>query len=193
MEASQTSVKNMETKKDIRKRVLEARKAMTKKEWEEKSDSICEKVTSHPFFLESEEIYSYIDYRNEVGTRAIIEKAWQMGKRVAVPKTDEATMSFYYIDSFDDVLPGNWNILEPKTDKPADGKNVCVIMPGSVFDRNRNRIGYGKGYYDRYLSNHPGHVTIALAFELQVLDEIPSEEFDIKPQCVMTEEKIYAE
>ena len=183
----------METKKDIRKRVLEARKAITKKEWEEKSDCICEKVTSHPFFLESDEIYSYMDYRSEVGTKKIIEKAWKMGKRVAIPKTDGDKMSFYYIHSFDDVLPGNWNILEPKTDEPAEGKNVCVIMPGSVFDRKRNRIGYGKGYYDKYLSEHSGYVTIALAFELQMLDEIPSEEFDIKPQCIMTEEKIYAE
>lgn len=181
----------METKKDIRKRVLELRNAMTEKEWEEKSYKIYKNLTSHPFFLESKEIYVYIDFRKEVGTRKIIESAWKDGKRVAVPKIEGKKMTFYYIQSWKDVEKGHWGIEEPQTGILAEAEDACVIMPGSVFDWNRNRIGYGGGYYDTYLETRPKCRTIAIAYEFQVLKEIPTEEYDIKPQCIITEEKIY--
>ena len=181
----------MEAKKDIRKRVLELRNAMTEMEWEEKSYQIYKNLTSHPFFLESKEIYVYIDFRKEVGTREIIESAWRDGKRVAVPKIEGKKMNFYYIQSWKDVEKGHWGIKEPQTNMLAEADEPCMIMPGSVFDLNRNRIGYGGGFYDTYLESHSKCRTIALAFEFQVLKEIPTEEYDIKPQCIITEEKIY--
>lgn len=182
----------MEAKKDIRRCVLEIRNSLTKKEWEEKSLVIYDKLISHPFFLESEEIYCYIDFRNEVGTKKIIETAWDMNKKVAVPKTEEKQMNFYYIHSWEELEEGRWGILEPKNGQLAEGKNVCVVLPGSVFDKNRNRIGYGRGYYDSYLEQHADYKKIAIAFELQILDEIPTEMHDVKPQCIITEETIYA-
>lgn len=180
----------METKVDIRKRVLKKRMELSQKEWEEKSKTITEKLISHPDFLEAEEIYCYVDFRKEVSTKQIIETAWNFHKKVAVPKTVE-DMKFYYISSWEDVSPGNWGILEPITQVRAEGKNVCVIMPGAVFDFEKNRIGYGKGYYDTYLHLHPAYKTVALAFELQMLDNIPAEEHDICPQMIITEEHTY--
>ena len=182
----------MEAKQDIRKHVLAVRNALTMEEWNEKSMQIFSKIIAHPFFLESEEIYCYIDFRNEVGTRRLIETAWKIHKKVAVPKIEGNEMQFYYIDSWDDVSVGRWGILEPSNARLAEGKSVLVIMPGSVFDINLNRIGYGGGYYDKYLSKHDEYTSIALAFEFQIFDSIPTEIYDIKPQCVITEEKIYA-
>jgi len=180
----------MEAKKDIRKRVLEKRCMLSKEEWEGKTNKIYEEIISHPFFLKAEEVYCYIDFRNEVGTRQIIEKAWELKKKVAVPRIED-DMKFYYISSWDEVKSGCWGILEPAASKLAEGIDVCVIMPGAVFDTKKNRIGYGKGYYDAYLHTHAGYKTVALAFQLQMVEEIPTEPHDICPQVIITEENIY--
>ena len=181
----------MELKKDIRKRVLAERYLMSEKEWTEKSDKISAKVIAHPSFISAEEIYCYIDFRNEVGTKKIIEAAWKMGKKVACPKIRGDYMNFYYIKSFNDLLPGNWGILEPAEKTLANGLNVLIIMPGTAFDYKKHRIGYGKGYYDQYLNKHPDYQTMALAFELQMVENIPADAHDISPQIVVTEEHIY--
>lgn len=182
----------MEAKKDIRKRVLDIRNSLSKRDWEEKSHIIIEKVTSHPIFLEAEEIYCYINFRSEVNTRNLIEQSWKMNKKVAVPKIENQEMKFYYISSWEDVSSGYWGILEPHTNQIANGTSGCMIMPGAVFDKARNRIGYGGGYYDKYLKIHPSFKTIAIAFELQIENQIPCEEHDILPQLIVTEEKTYA-
>lgn len=181
----------MESKKDIRKRVLEKRNLITDKEWEEKSRLIYEKVVTHPFFLETDAIYCYVDYRRETGTYAIIEQAWKLGKKVAAPKVNGDEMEFYYIQSFNDLQDGFKGIPEPRQMHPANDENVLVIMPGAVFDANCNRIGYGKGYYDKYLHAHPNYKTIAIAFELQMVEAIPAEAHDICPNMIITEEKTY--
>ena len=191
MAVLQIWVRSMESKKDIRKRVLENRNNITDREWEEKSHCIYEKVVTHPFFLESNAIYCYVDYRREVGTRTIIETAWKLGKKVATPKVNEETMGFYYIQSFDDLHEGFKGILEPREEHLANDEHALVIMPGAGFDDKCNRIGYGKGYYDKYLHTHSNHKTIAIAFELQIVDTIPTETYDICPDIIITEEKIY--
>ena len=181
----------MESKKDIRKRVLENRNCISDKEWEDKSRLICEKVVTHPFFLQADAIYCYVDYRREVGTADIIEQAWISGKKVASPKVLGDEMEFYYIQSFEDLSEGYKGIFEPKQTNLASDKNVLVIMPGAAFDATCNRIGYGKGYYDKYLQMHRNYKTIAIAFELQLVEVIPSEDYDICPDIIITEETTY--
>ncbi len=182
----------MESKKDIRKCVLAKRNCISNQEWEEKSRLICEKVVTHPFFLDSNVIYCYVDYRNEVCTRGIIETAWKQGKKVAVPKVNSDEMEFHYIQSFEDLKEGYRGIHEPKKQHLTDdAQNVLVIMPGAAFDIACNRIGYGKGYYDKYLHAHPNYKTLALAFELQMVENIPAEEYDICPNLIITEENTY--
>lgn len=195
MEALQILAKNMDlnkdiNKKDIRKRILVKRSQMPQEEWKEKSRRIFEKVTVHPFFLEAKEIYCYVDYKNEVETRSIIERAWELGKKVAVPKIIEDEMHFFYINSFSELKEGYFHIMEPPTDAKAEGSDVLVIMPGAVFDKNRNRIGYGKGFYDRYLEEHPSYQTLALAFELQFVENIPVDSHDKKPKVIIAEDKM---
>ena len=181
----------MVKKQDIRKNVLKQRNLMTEKEWDEHSHEIYKKVVTHPFFLESKEVYCYINFRNEVGTKKIIEEAWRLGKRVAAPRIEGSEMNFYYIDSFTKLESGYFGVLEPVGEEKAEGEQVLVIMPGAAFDKKKNRIGYGKGYYDRFLEKYPTYRTLALAFELQVVDKIPSDSFDVKPNQIVTEENIY--
>ena len=181
----------MDLKKDIRKRVLNKRENMKETEWEKNSRSIYEKVVTHSFFLNADTIYCYVDYRREVNTRLIIEKAWEMKKRVLVPKVNGNDLSFHQIDSFSDLEEGFKGILEPITESAKEIKEGLVILPGVAYDKTRNRIGYGKGYYDRFLSENCNLKTMAIGFELQVEDEIPSEPFDRKPEVLITERHIY--
>lgn len=191
MEVSQISVKNMEKKKDIRKRILAKRNKMPEQEWWEKSLMISEKIISHPFFLEADAVYCYMDYRREAGTRQIFAKAWELGKKTAAPKVMGEDMEFFYIRSFADVEEGAFHISEPVTSEMAHDNHVLVILPGVAFDSKRNRIGYGKGFYDRYLNRHKDFKVIAPAFELQMVDAIPAKEHDIRPDIIITEDKIY--
>ena len=181
----------MERKRDIRKYVLSYRDGISVHKWEENSHLIYKKVTTHPFFLEASVIYCYVDYRNEVGTESIIRKAWELGKRVAVPKVDGEQMNFYYISDFTDLREGYRKILEPDVRFPANDTHALVIMPGVAFDRNRNRIGYGKGFYDKFMDKHLGFQTIAIAFECQIIDAIAVDSFDYRPDVLITEEQIY--
>ena len=98
-------------------------------------------------------------------------------------------MKFYQITSYDDLEAGYFGILEPKEEcKEVNvSENSIVIMPGVAFDRKGNRIGYGKGYYDKYFSRYPEVYKIAIAFSMQIVDEIPADEFDIKANCVVTD------
>lgn len=192
MEASQIWEKSMESKQDIRKRILARRSAMSEEEWSEKSCLIAKRVIEHAFFLCAEEIYCYIDCRREAGTRAILRKAWELGKKIAVPRVNGSEMEFYYVQSLEELEEGYFHIPEPKKSCPlAEGEHVLVILPGAAFDKSRSRIGYGKGFYDRYLEKHAGYRTMAAAFEFQVLDGIPSDRHDIRPEIIVTEEKIY--
>ena len=181
----------MESKKDIRKRVLEIRNRITDEEWKEKSCSICEKVATHPFFLNADTIYCYVDYHHEVSTKAIIEEAWVLGKKVAVPKINGNDMEFYYIQTFSELSEGYRGILEPQTKNQAQDEQALVILPGVAFDRVGNRLGYGKGYYDRYLNKHKNHHTLAICFSCQLVDTIPVESHDLRPEVLITEEYIY--
>lgn len=187
MEALQIWVRSLESKKDIRHRVLEARKEISPLEWQKATEGITAAVTSHMRFREATDIYCYVDCRKEAGTRQLIEEAWRLGKAVWVPKVDGAEMNFYAIHSFEELTRGCFGVLEPDEGKAADGKDGLVIMPGVAFDIRRGRIGYGKGYYDRYLRDHPGLHTIAAAFDLQIVEEVPQEEEDIRPQLIITE------
>lgn len=183
----------METKKDIRKRVLEIRNNLCIDELKKKSHIICKKIINHPFFLEADIIACYLDYRNEVQTREIVDQAWKMQKKVAVPRVEGDEMQFYYLSSFSDLREGYRGIMEPDACTVAELHNALVIIPGVAFDKTRNRIGYGKGFYDKFMSRHSEVKSIAIAFECQVVEEIPKGEYDYCPNILITEENIYDE
>ncbi len=181
----------METKKGIRSHVLKVRNQMTESEWDDKSHRIYEKVVNHPFFLAADTVYCYVDYRHEVGTKEIIAEAWNQNKKVAVPKVEDDEMNFYYIRNHSDLKEGYRGIWEPQECVKATDENPLVILPGVAFDVQGNRIGYGKGFYDKFLMKHPNCRTIALGFKLQIVDKIPTDAYDIQPNILITEETIY--
>ncbi len=180
----------METKKQIRKSTLSRRRALSAEEWEVYSQKIQGALLEHPWFQEADDIYCYVDYNKEVATRGVIQQAWNMGKRVWVPKVHGTTMEFYPITSFADLASGTYGNLEPVTTQKAEAAKGLLIQPGVAFDLACHRLGYGGGFYDRYLEKHPNLKKIALAFEVQITEVLPVEETDICPDYVITESRI---
>lgn len=195
MEQSQTSEKSMETKKQIRTEILKRRSALSKDEVADKSRAICRKIVSCEQFVQAESILLYLDFNHEVETGLIWDKAQKMRKHVAAPRLIGSQMVFARIQSEKDLIPGKWGISEPKKNCPVirehDSRTV-VIMPGVAFDCSRNRIGYGGGYYDRYFAGYDSVYKIAAAYDLQIVEQVPAEPFDLKPDCIVTESHIYA-
>ena len=186
-------MKNLETKKDIRQQIYQKRQQLDPFFWQKNTDRITDVVIAHPWFREAWDIYCYIDYHGETGTRKIIQEAWKLGKNVWIPKVDKENMEFFQIHHFEELHSGIHGIMEPEKGMAAKGREGLMIMPGVAFDGNRNRIGYGGGYYDKYLSKHSELQKLAIAFEFQVLEKIPQEENDIRPEILITESRVISD
>ena len=182
----------MEAKKDIRKKIFAARKACTDAQVDRWSRDITARVTGLPAFRKAERILAYADYNHEVITRYLIEEAWKAGKEVAVPKVVGRDMVFYRLTDFGQLFPGYYGIPEPDGNgEEVFWEEALMIMPGVAFDRDSHRVGYGGGFYDRYLEKHPSLERVAVAFDFQILPEVPTEPTDIFPQIIVTEKETF--
>lgn len=188
-------VKNTEIKKEIRRQALERRGALSPDFREKAGREIADRVLSSELFGQCGDIFCYVSFRDEADTYSLICRSLEQGHRVAVPKVMSSTaagrkMEFYYINSMDELKPGAWGIPEPDPETAVlavpDHKSL-VIMPGAAFDRTGRRLGYGGGYYDTYLRVHPGGYRIALAYSVQILDTVPAEPHDVRPEIIFTE------
>ena len=178
-------------KNEIRTRILALRRELPESVLNEKSKTITKKVINHPFYKQAELVFAYIDAKGEVMTEELIRHAWKQGKKVAVPKIHGEVMEFYLITSFEQLEYGCFGLMEPDDMCPKVidiPENSMVLMPGVAFDRTGNRIGYGKGYYDKYFTKFPNLNKIALSLDIQVVPEISAEPHDLKADCVITEE-----
>ena len=173
-------------KKALRQKIREHKRAMTQQQIDEASQRLTELFLATPQYQTAKTIYGYLPYNQEVRTNALLEQALSDGKRVAVPKVYGDEMEFIYLTNLTAVEKGYSGIPEPIADEPiAHDPTALVLMPGLAFDKQGHRIGYGGGYYDKYLSREPGHPTIALCYEFQMLPQIDTEEFDIPVDCVL--------
>jgi len=185
-------------KSEIRKAISKRRKSMSENEVKEKSKIIIDKLMNTEEFKKAENLMVFLSFDNEVYTFNLIEKAMSMGKKVIVPYTVKET--FEIIPTLlknmeEDLKVSKYGYMEPKKDKIQQilEENIhMTVVPGLAFDKKMNRIGFGKGYYDRYLAKtRKESKNIALAYEYQVLEEIPTDDFDVKMDCIITEENTY--
>lgn len=181
----------MEEKSRIRKDVFADRKRISDAEVHEKSLIIMEKILALPVYKESREIFVYVDAKHEVETMDFIRRCMADGKQVAAPKVRGIEMDFYRLESLDQLQPGYFGILEPAWGEIVEWPEALMLVPGVAFDRACHRVGYGQGFYDRYLEVHSQHTTIALAFDFQIKEAVPFEETDICPHMVVTETTEY--
>lgn len=173
-------------KKALRKEIREKKRAMTVRQIEEASKQLGILFAETAQYKEAKTIYGYLPYNQEVRTVPILQKAIADGKRVAVPKVYGEEMRFIYMTDLTQVKNGYAGIPEPIADGPvADDARALVLMPGLAFDSQGHRIGYGGGFYDRFLAQEPEHPTVALCYEFQMLPNLETEEFDIPVDCVL--------
>ena len=179
-------------KKEIRQEVKRRRAEAAPESLHENSLKIKDAFTELEAYKNAALLLAYVDAKREVETRLLMAQAWKDGKKVAAPRVDgDGIMHYYYIESLQDLESGSFGIMEPKKDCPlCEAEEGLMLMPGVAFDEHCHRVGYGGGYYDRYLEKHPGLVHIALAFEFQVFPEVPFETHDILPQMIVTETRI---
>ncbi len=173
-------------KKALRAMIREKKRAMTEAQIEEKSRLLGEKFIASQAYQNAKTIYGYLPYNQEVRTVPMLKQAIRDGKRVAVPKVYGEEMKFLYITDFDRLETGYARIPEPLDDAPvAEDPTALVLMPGLAFDEKGHRIGYGGGFYDRFLAREPEHPTLALCYEFQMLPQVDTEEFDIPVDWVI--------
>ena len=173
-------------KKQLRKTIRERKQAMTMAEIEEKSRILGEKFVASEAYRNAKTIYGYLPYNQEVRTVPMLEQALRDGKQVAVPKVYGEDMKFIYLTDLSQVEKGYAGIPEPIADGPvADDPTALVLMPGLAFDPQGHRIGYGGGFYDKYLAAEPDHPTLALCYDFQMLPKLETEAFDIPVDTVL--------
>ena len=173
-------------KKELRALIRQRKHSMTETEITEKSEKLGQLFAQSELYRAANTIYGYLPYNQEVRTVPMLERAIAEGKRVAVPKVIGEDMKFIYIRDMSRVEKGYAGIPEPVDDGPvADDPTALVLMPGLAFDREGHRIGYGGGFYDRFLAEEPDHPTLALCYDFQMQDALETEEFDIPVDAVL--------
>lgn len=179
------------TKATLRKSMQEKIANLSETERAEISKKIQKRLFESKLWEQADTIGIYLSVGHEWDTRAIVEQAWQAGKKVAIPKTipAEQELNFYQINDFSDVQPGHFNLDEPVVEKTlllAKDEIDLLVVPGLVFSKDGYRIGFGGGYYDRFLTDFI-HPTISLVWTGQLVDYLPTEWYDIPVQYLCTE------
>lgn len=180
----------------IRKQILSIRNGLSDSEVRTLSEGVFNNLVKSSFFTAAAHVMVYLDFRGEVQTEAIINYCLAQGKKVyipiCIPETHEISIS--RITSLEDLESGHFGIREPKLQhiRLADSSLIdLVLVPGVAFDKKGNRIGFGAGYYDRFLKRlKEGAISAALAYSFQIVDHIPSDEYDIPVDYIVTEKSI---
>lgn len=173
-------------KKTLRQEIRQQKRAMTPEEIDRASARLGELFIDSELYRQAKTIYGYLPYNQEVRTVPMLQQALRDGKRVAVPKVYGEEMKFIYLEDFSRVEKGYAGIPEPMDDEPvAEDRTALVLMPGLAFDPAGHRIGYGGGFYDKFLAAEPEHPTLALCYAFQMRPQLETEEFDIPVDCVL--------
>ncbi|WP_129598392.1 5-formyltetrahydrofolate cyclo-ligase [Anaerophilus nitritogenes] len=184
-------------KENIRKNILQKRKNLSVEEVNKKSKEIFEHLKSFSSYNNAHNVMVYMDFRNEVKTDKIIEDLLSQNKKVVLPISIKETRQLLLSELRDpkkELSVSSYGILEPKENfiREVNPKTIdLVLVPGVAFDRSGFRIGYGAGYYDRFFQNiHHPIISIALAFDLQIIDKVPTHSLDYPVDYIITEKEI---
>lgn len=183
-----------EEKAMLRQKLLHRRAAL--KNRKDRDKAIYNRILMNKQYRTAENIFIYISKSEETDTKALIEYSLESGKRLFAPycMPDSTEMQFYRFHSLEELRPGGFGVLQPD---PASGgmarrsdmEGALCIVPGLAFDRTGARLGYGKGYYDRFLSRN--HIfRMGICYEAFVLDTVPVQPHDIRMQAVLTDERL---
>jgi 5-formyltetrahydrofolate cyclo-ligase len=187
---------SLDSKKTLRKIIQDRRDLIPFITRNKNSKNAIKKFLTGPYYITSKNIFIYFPFRSELDTLPIIKRAIKDGKKIILPKVSGKNLNLYFVNNCAKQLEkGKYGIMEPVSSKcdPADISDIdLAIIPGVCFDHNFNRLGYGGGYYDKLLHLLPAKVKkIAICFELQVINNVPVFDHDIKVDEIITESNIY--
>ena len=179
-------------KRALRREIAAQKRALSPAQIEAASADLTAQLLAHPLFRAARSLYAYLSYNQEVRTLPLIRQAQALGKRVAVPKVyGETDMRFLWLDDPARIAPGAYGIPEPVDDGPeADDPAALVLMPGLAFDPQGHRLGYGGGYYDRFLEKGFTCPRVGLCFEFQLVESLPLAPWDQRVNYICTEERM---
>ena len=173
-------------KATLRSRIRQQKQALTPAQIDAASRRLTALLVCHRLYRQAGAIYGYLSYNQEVRTDGLLRQALRDGKRVAAPRVEGDRMVFYWLKDLDRVSPGFHGIPEPYGDEPvADDPTALVLTPGLAFDPAGHRLGYGGGFYDRFLSAEP-HPTVALCYDFQLLPHLEQQPHDIPVDAVLS-------
>ncbi len=186
----------MADKKLIRSSIRKLRDSMPEDERSVKSERITDSVTGTPEYKAARDVLIYVSTGSEADTTELIKRCFEDKKNVYVPKVYGKEMRFISIGSLDELTPGYYGIMEPVSDEPVWEKgsrdtyndSLC-IMPGLAFDRKFNRIGYGGGFYDKFLEKAQVY-KMAVCYDCQIVERIDAQDTDIKPDMIVTDMEV---
>lgn len=173
-------------KKLLRQKIRQMKREMTEEQIASASQLLAEKFYATEQYRQAKTVYGYLPYNQEVRTVPMLQQALDDRKKVAVPKVYGDEMKFIYMTDLAAVEKSNMGIPEPVADGPVgDDPTALVLMPGVAFTAMGDRIGYGGGYYDKFLAAEPGHPTVALCYEFQIVESLPTQDHDIPVDVVL--------
>ncbi len=173
----------------LRKQLLDSRDSLSQDFINITSKQIQDNLRKVDFFRNAKSVGAYYSIGSEVKTQDILQEILQSGKEIALPKVVKKDLVFKKINSFLDLEQGNFSVMEPKADCKDVKKIEVIIVPAIALTRNGYRLGYGFGYYDRYLSGKKSK-TIALSYSKQVIRSFPYSDYDVRIDCIVTEDKV---
>ncbi len=183
----------MMTKTGIRRIIKQRKNETSPQDLAEKSRIIIGRLQEILQIREARRFFVYMDMPGEVQIRIFTQQCLSEGKEIAIPKMEGRDLHFYKIESFRNLTDGVWHIQEPDPQFcpcADDWEDAIMIMPGVAFDRTLHRVGYGGGFYDRYIEKHGSHFTVAAAYDFQIFDEVPFDEHDRPCDLIVTEAQI---
>lgn len=182
-----------ERKASLRAHLKNLRRNFSQPERQPANATIFAHIMSLPEYRAAEVIHTFVSWRDEVDTHAIIKASFAAGKRVAVPRVppDKSQLEHYFIFDFAALVPGTLGILEPLSGPQAHANTHfdVIFVPGLAFDRSGNRLGYGRAYYDQFLVKSMA-LKIGLAFALQIVEEVPVAPHDQRVDMIITEQEV---
>ncbi len=171
----------------LRRELAAKKRALTAAQIEAASAALAAQLFRHPLYQSARALYAYLSYNQEVRTAPILHQARLDGKRVAVPRVVGERIEFIWLEPETALESGYCGIPEPVGGAVADDPTALVLMPGLAFDPEGNRLGYGGGFYDRFLEREPEHPTVALCYGFQLLPHLEVQTHDRPVDVVISQ------
>lgn len=186
-----TETAQQEQKQQLRSLLKQKRAALSAASRQSAAAIITDRILPLPAVQQARSIFIFISYGNEVNTHGLLKHFLEQGKRLAVPKIlPEKTMIAVPFSAWEELVPGELGILTPRSSQADNGHFDVVITPGLGFTPAGYRIGYGRGYYDKWFASHSSGCRIAVCFDAQIVEDLPVDATDVPVDMIVTEKRV---